>query len=215
MRVAVTGATGYIGRPLVAELLRRGHSVLAVVRRGSEGRLPPGATAVVADPLRAESFAPAVEGCQALVHLVGTPKPAPWKSKEFRAVDGPSALASIDAACRAGVRHYVYLSVAHPAPIMRDYIAVRAECEARLRDSGTPATVLRPWYVLGPGHWWPYLLVPAYKLGEAFAATRDGATRLGLVTHAQMVAALVWAVENPAERWRVIDVPEIRRLANE
>jgi GNAT superfamily N-acetyltransferase len=41
--VFVTGGTGYIGRPLVAELLRRGHSVRALVRPGSGGRLPDGA----------------------------------------------------------------------------------------------------------------------------------------------------------------------------
>ena len=42
--VFVTGGTGYIGRPLVAELLRRGHSVRALVRPGSGGSLPDGAT---------------------------------------------------------------------------------------------------------------------------------------------------------------------------
>ena len=45
-----------------------------------------------------------------------------------------------------------------------------------------------PWYVLGPGHRWPYLLLPMYKLMELLPSTRAGATRLGLVTLEQMFA---------------------------
>ena len=39
----------------------------------------------------------------------------------------------------------------------------------------------RPWYVLGPGHRWPYLLLPIYKFAELIPKTRKGALRLGLV----------------------------------
>ena len=104
---------------------------------------------------------------------------------------------------------------AHPAPVMKSYIAVRMECEAILRASGLHATVLRPWYVLGPGHWWPYALLPAYMLMEALPSTRDAALRLGLVTHAEMTRALVWAIENPKPGQRVLSVATIRARARE
>jgi nucleoside-diphosphate-sugar epimerase len=74
------------------------------------------------------------------------------------------------------------------------------------------ATFVRPWYVLGPGHWWPYALVPFYKFAELLPPTRGGARRLGLITISQMLKALVWAVENPANDVRIIDVPRIREL---
>jgi uncharacterized protein YbjT (DUF2867 family) len=93
---------------------------------------------------------------------------------------------------------------------MRAYIAARAAAEAHLRASGLNATILRPWYVLGPGHRWPYLLKPLYWLAERLPRTRDGARRLGLVTIDQMVAALVYAVENPTSGIRVVDVLAIR-----
>jgi uncharacterized protein YbjT (DUF2867 family) len=102
------------------------------------------------------------------------------------------------------------VSVAQPAPVMKAYQEVRAEVETLLRESGMRATVLRPWYVLGPGHRWPYLLLPFYKLMERLPSKRETALRLGLVTHAQMVAALVRAVEDPAADFRVVNVPEIR-----
>ena len=74
---------------------------------------------------------------------------------------------------------------------MRAYIAARQEGEALVAASGIPATVLRPWYVLGPGHRWPYLLLPFYALLRWLSSTRASAERLGLVTRPAMIAALV------------------------
>ena len=73
-----------------------------------------------------------------------------------------------------------------------------------------PATILRPWYVLGPGHRWPYLLVPFYAIFTLLPTTREGARRLGLVTLEQMVRALVAGIERGPEGVRMIDVPGIR-----
>jgi uncharacterized protein YbjT (DUF2867 family) len=142
--VAITGATGYLGRALSHALLQRGHAVRALVR--------------------------------------------------------------------AGVAHFIYVSVAQPAPVMQAYLESRRAGEAAIAASGLAATFVRPWYVLGPGHRWPYLLLPFYALAKLVPATRDAARRLGLVTLAQMTRALVAAVENPPKpkTTRIIEVPEIR-----
>ena len=211
-RVFITGGTGYMGGALVAELLARGHEVRALARRGSEGKLPAGCEAVLGDPLDEASFAGAVAPSDTFVQLVGVPRPSPAKARQFREIDLVSGRASVGAARSANVGHFVYVSVAQPAPVMKAYQEVRAEVESLLRESGVRATVLRPWYVLGPGHRWPYLLLPFYKLMERLPSKRETALRLGLVTHAQMVAALVRAVEDPAADFRVVNVPEIRRM---
>ena len=54
--IFVSGGTGYLGRSMIAGLLGRGHTVRALVRRGSEGKLPAGCEAVLGDPLSAGSF---------------------------------------------------------------------------------------------------------------------------------------------------------------
>ena len=207
----VTGGTGYLGRRLIPRLLARGHRVRALARLGAEGRLPSGCDVRGGDALDATTFASAVAPADTFVQLVGTPHPSPAKAKEFVAVDLASIRASAAAARDAGIGHFVYVSVAHPAPVMKAYIAVRAEGEALLAAAGLRATILRPWYVLGPGHRWAVALVPLYWMAERVPATRDTARRLGLVTLAQMVAALVYAVEHPPETTRVVEVPEIRR----
>jgi uncharacterized protein YbjT (DUF2867 family) len=212
-RVFITGGTGYMGRALIGELVARGHEVRALVRRGSEVKLAAGAEAVVGDPLDESSFAASVAPSDTFVQLVGVAHPSPAKAKEFREIDLVSGRASVNAARAANVKHFVYVSVAQPAPVMQAYQAVRAEVESLLRESGVPATVLRPWYVLGPGHRWPYLLVPFYLLMELLPSSRDTARRLGLVTHAQMIAALVRAVEEPATDFSIVAVPEIKTMS--
>ena len=211
-RIFITGATGYVGCRLIPLLLERGHDVTALVRESSVKKVPAGCLVVVGDPLDAETFAESVRGHDTLLQLVGVPKPSPWKGAQFRAIDGPSARASITAASHAGVRHLVYVSVAQPAPIMRDYLAVRRDCEAAIAEAGLVATILRPWYILGPGHWWPLALQPVFRVLERVPATREAAMRLGLVTIREMLAALLWAIEHPPVKTRMIDVPEIRRL---
>ena len=212
--IFVTGATGYLGRTLIPALLRRGHRVRSLVRRGSEAKLPAGTAPVVGNALDHTTFAHLIAPAETLVHLIGVPHPAPWKGAQFEAVDGRSAAATIAACQGAGVRHLVYLSVAHPAPVMVAYWTVRARAEAAIAAAGLDATCVRPWYVLGPGHRWAYALLPFYALVERIPATRATALRLGLVTLAEAVHTLVWTVENPADGVRVLGVPEIRLLGN-
>jgi uncharacterized protein YbjT (DUF2867 family) len=207
--IFITGGSGYMGRRLIAELLARGHRVRALVRPRSEGKLPAGATPILGNALDGTSYEHQVAGADTFVQLVGVAHPSPAKAAEFRSIDLVACREAVSAARKAGVQHFVYVSVAHPAPVMKAYIEVRMECEGMIRDSGLPATILRPWYVLGPGHRWPYLLLPIYWLFEKLPATRDGAQRLGLVTLEQMVAALLLAIENPGNDVRILDVQKI------
>jgi len=215
--VFITGGTGYMGSQLIPALLERGHHVRALVRPGSKGHVPAGCEVVSGNPLDASTYRQFVRPANTFVHLVGVPRPSPSKAAEFRAIDLVSAQQAITLAAELAVDHFIYLSVAHPAPMMKDYIAVRAECESMIRERKLRATILRPWYVLGPGHRWPYMLLPMYKIFELLPFTREGARRLGLVTLEQMILALVFAVETPppagvesAKQIRVIDVPAIR-----
>lgn len=208
--IFLTGGTGYLGSRLIPLLLARGHRVRALVRKGSEKKLPSGCEAVFGNALDQASFENAVASSDTFVQLVGVPHPSPAKAKQFREIDLASALASIAAAKKAGIGHFVYVSVAHPAPVMAAYWQARVEAEEALTKSGMNATVLRPWYVLGPGHRWAYALIPFYWIAELIPSTRDSARRLGLVTLPQMLRALMAAVENPVQGLRVVPVPEIR-----
>src|SRR5437867_1183582 len=105
--VFLTGATGYMGRGLAAELLRRGHQVTALVRKRSESKAPPGCALVFADALDAATYRESVpKGC-AFVHLIGVAHPGPAKAAEFHAIDLVSIGAAVEAARFAEVRHFI------------------------------------------------------------------------------------------------------------
>jgi uncharacterized protein YbjT (DUF2867 family) len=208
--IVLTGATGYLGRPFTALALARGHSVRAFVRRGSEARVADGAAIVVGDPLSSTELSAALSSTSTLVHLIGTPRPSPAKAQQFLDVDLASIRAAASAAERARIAHLVYVSVANPAPVMKAYIDARMQGESLVRATGIPATILRPWYVLGPGHRWPYALLPLYWLFERLPSRKDAAQRLGLITRDQMTTALMRAVEDGPARARVLEVPAIR-----
>lgn len=211
--VFITGGTGYIGRRLIPLLSKRGHRVKALVRQASESNLPIGTQRIIGDALQIDSYTEEVLGADTFMHLIGVPHPSPAKAKQFRDVDLVSTKVAVKAACDAGIRHFVYLSVAQPAPVMKAFIKVRHEGEELIRASGMSATLVRPWYVLGPGRWWPYAIWPIYSILERLPATRESAQRLGLITIAQVVNALIWAIENPPSGIQIVDVPRIRELA--
>src|ERR1051326_3354571 len=212
MNVFLAGGTGYIGRPLIRSLLNDGHTVRALARPGSEGKLPPGCTAIIGNALDASTYQEQVAPSDTFVHLVGVAHPGPGKDHQFREIDLKSIENAVAAAKAGGVRHFVYISVAHPAPVMKAYIDVRVRGEQLIRSAGFNATIVRPWYVLGPGHRWPYLLLPAYLLMEKIPATRTTAQRLGLVTNCEMVGALRAAVRDPASGISIMNVQDIRRI---
>jgi uncharacterized protein YbjT (DUF2867 family) len=212
VKIFVTGGTGYMGSRLIPLLLQRGYEVTAVVRDSGKSGILAGANIVAADPLREGSYTNAVGPADAFVHLIGTPHPSPAKAKEFREVDLVSIQVAVKAAREAGVKHFIYLSVAHPAPMMHAFIAVRSQGEEMIRASGMNATFLRPWYVLGPGHRWAYMLLPFYWICERLPSTRTSAQRLGLITLSQMLNALIYSVENPPTGVRILEVPEMRGL---
>jgi uncharacterized protein YbjT (DUF2867 family) len=211
--ILVTGGTGYIGQNLIPLLLTRGHRVRVLARVESEKRVPAGAEPVIGDALSEDSVAAALRPGDTLIHLVGTPHPSPSKAEQFQKVDLVSIRASVSAARRIKPAQLVYVSVAQPAPILQAYLWVRALGESMIREAGLTATIVRPWYVLGPGRRWPKLIVPLYKLAELFPATRATAERLELVTIEQFVNAMVSAAENPPPggQQRIVDVPAIKR----
>jgi uncharacterized protein YbjT (DUF2867 family) len=209
-KVFVTGGTGYIGRRLIPLLRKRGHAVTALVRDGSEHKLAIDCDIRVGDALNGDSYAQDLCSFTTFIHLVGVPHPAPSKARQFVEIDLKAGREAIRVAREAGIAHLVYVSVAHPAPVMKSYIQVRCCCETAIYDAGLSATILRPWYVLGPGHRWPIALKPFYWLAENFPATREGATRLGFVTLDQMVNAIASVTEDPERGVRILEVPDIR-----
>jgi len=213
-QVFITGGTGYIGRRLIALLLGKGHAVKALVRKGSENKLPKGCSHVTGNAFNASAFSNDIPEGATFVQLLGVAHPGPAKKEQFRTIDLASVKASAEAAKHAGVQHFVYVSVAQmPTRIMHDFQQCRAEGEAVIHATQIPATFIRPWYVVGPGHYWPLLFQPLFTILEWIPSTSQKAKALRLVTLKQMLHTLLYAIENmPATGVNIIEIDSIRKM---
>jgi nucleoside-diphosphate-sugar epimerase len=181
--VLVTGASGYVGRRLVARLAERGTPVRALVHR-SQGEFPAGVEAVSGDITDSASLAGACEGVDAVVNLASITadrKPPPGGYDRVNA-EGPAALAA--AARAAGVRRFVHLAgidttVGPPGP----YLAGRRRGDAAVLAAGIESVaILRPSIMFG-GRDSAFVraLARLVKLAPAVPVPGDGTVRLQMV----------------------------------
>ena len=213
-QIFITGGTGYMGRRLIALLLKKGYAVKALVRNGSQKKLPKGCNYVIGNAFDAGSFVLGIPAGATYIQLLGVPHPSPKKKEQFKSIDLASAKASANAAKAADVSHFIYVSVAQtPTRIMQDFQQCRAKGEAYIRSTGIRATFIRPWYVIGPGHYWPLLFLPLFKIFEWIPATSKKAKALRLVSLRQMLKALLYAVEHaPASGVNIIEIEKIKSI---
>lgn len=210
--VFITGATGFIGQRLTKKLLQRGHQVIGLVRKGGEQKLASGVIAVTANPFDSTSFESSIPKNSVFVQLLGVSHPSPAKAKQFEEIDLKSVIASVDAAVNAGVAHFIYVSVAMtPSKLMASYQQVRRNGEMYCKAKGLKCTFIRPWYVLGLGHYWPVLLMPLYGIAELIPRWRLKTRRMALVTIRQMIRSLITAIEADPEPLRIIEIKKIRK----
>ena len=216
--IFVTGGTGYIGSRLITALRQRGdYHIKALVRQVSRHKLPKGCEVIAGDALDATTYGYALPPAAIFIHLVGVSHPSPAKKKQFRDIDLASVQQAALAARKQNIQHLIYVSVTQfPTNIMKEYQAARAAGEAALLQTGITCSFLRPWYVLGPGHWWPLLLKPFYWIGKRIPAFKEMSEKLDTVTITDMIAAILYCIDHPpvksTEIYEVSDIKSIAKL---
>ena len=152
MTVLVTGATGFLGRHVVQQLLDTNHEVRVMVRSpGSESvfATPPSDVCYgnVSDP---DALAEACRGISQVIHLVAVIRGGP---RQFDAINRQGTANVVAAAKEAGsVRHFVHVSALGAAnvPHLR-YLHSKWLGEQEVVNSGLPHVILRPSLIFGPG----------------------------------------------------------------
>ncbi|HEX6432297.1 MAG TPA: NAD-dependent epimerase/dehydratase family protein [Niastella sp.] len=211
--IFITGGTGYIGSRFIKALLQTGeYRIKALVREDSAHKLPPGCEVIIGNALDAATYTRAATHTDTFIHLVGVPHPSPSKTEAFKTIDLVSVQQAAAVIRENKLPHVIYMSVSqYPSRIMKEYREIRAAGEALLSTTGAQCSFIRPWYVLGPGHWWPLMLMPFYALARLIPAAREQSRQQGLVTINQMIRTLYFALHHPPENGiHFYNVPEIK-----
>lgn len=187
--IAVTGATGFVGRALVSALVAEGRPVRALARdlHKANETLPVSdlVTIVEGDMFNASSLDELAHGAGALVHLVGIRREKrPTITYERLHVDATRA--AVEAATRGGVQRYLHMSALGTRPAARSgYHKTKYTAEQIVRSSTLDWTIIRPSLILGEGgeflemaRGWasgdeqPYLFMPYFEPPRAPAKER-------------------------------------------
>jgi len=158
MKVFLTGATGFVGRNMRKRLVDDGHGVRALLRGlpGKKARLVQGFrhegdfAYVHGDVVSGAGLEQGMQGCDAVVHLVGII--AEKGSNTFEAVHHIGTQNVVEAAKRAGIRRFVHMSaLGVRADGVAEYQRSKRRGEEEVRGSGIPYCILRPSLIFGPG----------------------------------------------------------------
>lgn len=197
--ILVAGATGVLGSEIVRRLLARGEKVRAMARSTSKpesvDRLrKAGAEIVIADVKDPASLGPACAGVDAVISGVTTILTT-QPGDSFEATDGEGNKALIDAARKAGVRKFVFVSFdaksAPDAPLPRAKLAA----EKHLRKSGMDYTILHP--SLFFESWLGTMLFADPAAGTA-KIYGPGKQKIRYVAVADVAELIVQSLSNPA-----------------
>jgi uncharacterized protein YbjT (DUF2867 family) len=142
VRIAVVGATGFVGRKLSVALVEAGYDVIALSRRAPEIAGAEGHSIDVADEMALQG---ALVGCETAFYLVHS-----LSAENFRARDHQLAMAFGSAAAVAGLRRIVYLGGLGHDP-ESEHLVSRQEVGTALASGDVPVVELRAAVVLGAG----------------------------------------------------------------
>ena len=201
MLVAVTGATGFVGRHVVQSLLDRGHRVRALTRPTAANRLLPAAEPVTGSLVDSTALAALVTGADVVVHLVGIIAERGAATVQAVHVDGTRRLAAV--AHQSGVRRFVYMSAAgaRDQPGATAYHRTKAQAEAAVRAvpfAGGTVT-FRPSIVSGPENVPIRLLARLHRWLPAVPVFGDGSFPMQPVWVGDVALAFATAVERPGK----------------
>jgi uncharacterized protein YbjT (DUF2867 family) len=209
MRVLVTGGRGFVGHHVIEELLHRGHEVRCLLRPGSEKKIRESelVKVVSGDVNQPQSLAPAMQGCDAVIHLVGIIREFPHRGITFQKLHVEATANVVAAARQANIHRYLHMSAleAKPAPVA-GYHQTKQEAEALVATSGLTYTIFRPSIIYGPGDAFINLFKQQIEKLRLVPVIGHGRYQLQPVPVWQVAQGFALALEKPASENRSYDV---------
>jgi uncharacterized protein YbjT (DUF2867 family) len=210
-RVLLTGATGYVGGRLLAELERRGVPLKCFVRRPEAllGRVAPSTEIAEGDVLDSAAVARAVAGIETayyLIHSMGA-------GETFGALDRKAARIFGEAAGAAGVRRIIYLGgLSSESTGLSEHLRSRQETGEILRDAGVPVVEFRAAIILGSGSLSFEMIRALVERLPVMICPRWVGVETQPIAIEDVIAYLVAALDLPAGAERVYEIGGPERI---
>jgi len=197
MRVFVTGGTGFVGSEVLRQLSAAGHGVRCLVRPGSESRLAvEGAEIHHGDATDPKSLQGALEGCDAVIHLVGIIREFPGKGITFKKLHFEATRNMVEAAELQGVKRYLQMSAnGTRKEAETTYHQTKWQAETTVRASSLDWTIFRPSLIFGPGDAFVNLIANIMAKLPVMPVVGDGRYRMTPVAVEDVATGFVRALD--------------------
>jgi NADH dehydrogenase len=178
MKIFIAGGSGFIGTHLSKMLRDKGHELRLLLHRRSALETG-GIEAVEGDVTRPDSVEKAVEGCDAVINLVGIIREFPSRGITFERLHVQATANMLSATRKAGIRRYLQMSALGTRPdAVSQYHVTKSRAEDLVRSSGLDSTILRPSLIYGPGDAFITMLAGQLRLLPVMPVIGSGAYRL-------------------------------------
>jgi uncharacterized protein YbjT (DUF2867 family) len=211
MRIFLTGASGYVGHVVAKTLIHEGHEVVALHRNGSERPLADGnLTRVVGDITDPDSLKGKIDGCDAVVHLVGIIRESPKKGITMQRIHADGTKHVIEEAKRAGIRRFLHMSaLGAREQAISAYHRSKWQGEEYVRQAGFDYTIFQPSVIFGKGGPGPNFLQQLADLirkAPIVPVIGDGGFRLQPVSLQNVAQGFSQALKRPQTIGNVYEV---------
>jgi NADH dehydrogenase len=197
-KILVTGANGFVGSHLIRGLAKAGHSVRAMVLRDSMKKdvEAEGIEPVVGNVTKIDTLYSAMEGCDAVIHLVGIIQPGPGYT--FQSIHTEGTRNVVDAAKDSGdIKHFIYQSaLGTREDAVSEYHKTKYEAEQLTKGSGLNWTITRPSIIYGPGDGFTSRLRDVIRMSPFVPVIGPGEGMLQPIFIKDLVDAIVKVVYN-------------------
>ena len=210
MKIFVTGATGFVGREIVRQAHAGGHSLRILARQResqSLAELTEGADVEVhpGDLLEPVSLDGALDGIQAIIHLVGIISEVGKSTFENVHVGATANL--LAAAQRSEVRRFVHMSALGTRPdAVARYHQTKWDAEEAVRKSGLAFTIFRPSLIFGPRDHFVNLFAKMARFSPVLPVMASPRVRFQAVAVDMVARAFVRSLEEPRSIGQTYDL---------
>jgi NADH dehydrogenase len=203
MKIFVTGGTGFVGRETISKLHTAGHQLRCLVRKGSEEKLPKikELEPFFGDASEAVSLRGGLDGCDAVVHLIGIIREFPDQGKgvTFERLHVEATRNMVDLTVQSGIRRFLQMSANGAAEQGETgYQKSKWQAEELVRASGLDWTIFRPSIIFGAESEFIRMLVSIIKTLPVIPVIGNGRYEMQPVAVGQVADSFVRALDRPA-----------------